>query len=166
MTRSRVVTKRPTAEMAATFVGNACASGRQSHPTIHKSVRSSGRLCSQLFSVKVRKDFLCRSSRVGSRDGYWGSDTGISHHILTGNPDITDYRSGDHITATADLNCAGPCTAGSYVYSTGITSFSLGVDSSANVPLFTLSSPGASSTFWTNYMTFDNSGELPRGMLK
>ena len=77
--------------------------------------------------------------------------TGISDPSVNG---------GNYITATVDLNC-GPCLSNTYVFSSGITSFSLAVKNGTTT-LETLSSIGAPSTSFANfsdYLTFDGSGQ-------
>jgi hypothetical protein len=67
----------------------------------------------------------------------------------------------------ADLNCAGPCGAGTYDYSSGISSFSLSLLSSANGSLFTISdtTPGASLNGYTDYITFNQTGQVTNWFL-
>ena len=48
-------------------------------------------------------------------------------YTYTGNTDQGNYE-----TAPVDLNCAGACAAGYYIYSSGISSFSLTANSSTN----------------------------------
>jgi hypothetical protein len=83
-------------------------------------------------------------------------DASISHHIHL-------HRQYGHLlTASVDLNCAGPCAAGSYVYSSGISSVSLTINSSANPQLFTLSSGsnGVSTSTYVDYLTLGNTGQV------
>jgi PEP-CTERM motif len=79
----------------------------------------------------------------------------------------TSYGTGDQITASVDLNCAGPCAAGNYIYSTGISSFSLTANTGANVPIITLSdsSPGRLSDSWVDYLTLNNAGQVTNWFL-
>jgi hypothetical protein len=72
------------------------------------------------------------------------------------------YGTGDYVTASVDLNCSGPCAAGNYIYSSGISSFSLTTtNSNTDTQLFTLSTgtPGAYSLY-VDYLTLDNTGQV------
>jgi hypothetical protein len=73
--------------------------------------------------------------------------------------------SGDYETATVDLNCAGTCAAGNYLYNQGISSFSLTVNS--NIPILTLSNstPGISPLGYNDYLTLDNAGQVTNWFL-
>src|SRR5882757_2820267 len=75
--------------------------------------------------------------------------------------------TGSYVTATAELECGGPCTAGPYVYSSGISAFSLSVYSSSQNLLETVSSvtPGVTFGGYTDYLTFDAMGKVTSWLL-
>jgi hypothetical protein len=80
-----------------------------------------------------------------------------------------DANTGDYLTATADLNCTGPCAAGNYIYNTGISSFSLSAYSSTNTLLDTVSdtTPGATSgSIILDYLTLDATGQVTSWWLR
>jgi len=66
-----------------------------------------------------------------------------------------------HITATIDLNCSGPCAAGTYVEGSGLTSFTLSHLESpfGNFSVGT-SSPGYGNGVTVNYVTVSDSGQI------
>jgi hypothetical protein len=76
-------------------------------------------------------------------------------------------NAGDYISASVDLNCAGPCAAGTYVFPSGILSYSLVANTSTNTPLATLSSTtvGVGSSF-TDYLIFNNLGQVTNWRLQ
>lgn len=81
-------------------------------------------------------------------------------YTYTGNP---TFGTGSYVTATADLNCAGPCAAADYVYSASISEFSLSVHSASGTVLQSLSSttPGVSfGLFGNSYLRLDASGQV------
>jgi PEP-CTERM motif len=88
-------------------------------------------------------------------------------YLYTGNSDQT-YGTGDHLTASVDLNCTGSCMAGTYFFSTDITSISLSTLTSTNAQVTTLSTtmPGVSTA--TNpglstaaeFLTLDSTGQV------
>jgi PEP-CTERM motif len=69
----------------------------------------------------------------------------------------------DYVSASVNLNCAGPCSSGTYVEGIGLTSFTLTtVSSASNAPLFSLSStdPAYQNDGVTNYVTLSNAGAV------
>jgi PEP-CTERM motif-containing protein len=80
-------------------------------------------------------------------------------YLYTGNP---TFGTGSYVTATADLDCTGPCAAGNYIYFSDISGFSLEVHSSTGALLESVSSqtPGVTLDSWTNYLTLDASGHV------
>jgi len=81
-------------------------------------------------------------------------------YTYTGNP---TFSTGSYLTATADLNCAGPCAAGDYVYATSISEFSLSVHSASGAVLQSLTSntPGVSfGPFGNSYLRLDAGGQV------
>jgi hypothetical protein len=87
------------------------------------------------------------------------SQVSATTYTYTGTP---TSGTGSYITATAELNCAGPCTAGDYLYSADISAFSLSIYSSTNTLLGSLSSttPGVSLGSWVDYLTLNGSGQV------
>ncbi len=87
-------------------------------------------------------------------------------YVYTGNA-LPAPLVGDYVTASVDLNCVGPCAAGDYIYSSGITSFSLTAYDSSNVPLVTISTstPGVGFVGFNDYLTLDNSGQVTNWFL-
>jgi hypothetical protein len=81
-------------------------------------------------------------------------------YLYTGNSDQT-YGTGDHLTASVDLNCTGSCMAGTYFYSTDITSLSLSTLTSTNAQVTTLSTtmPGV-STAASEFLTLNSTGQV------
>jgi hypothetical protein len=92
------------------------------------------------------------------------SQASATVYTYTGNPDQS-RDTGNYVSATVDLNCAGPCAAGSYE-SSGIASFSLTDYSSTNTPLFTINSstPGSFSNN-NNYLTLNDLGQVTNWFL-
>jgi hypothetical protein len=80
-------------------------------------------------------------------------------YTYTGN---ADPSTGNYITGSVDLNCAGSCAAGNYVYNSGISSFSFTDNTSANVPVFTISSstPGVAFYGWVEFLSLNNAGQV------
>ena len=80
-------------------------------------------------------------------------------YTYTGN---ADPSTGNYLTASVDLNCAGPCAAGKYTYNLGISSFSLADNTSAHAPVFTLSTntPGVALLSWVDYLTLNDAGRV------
>lgn len=74
--------------------------------------------------------------------------------VYTGSADA----GGAFNTAIVDINCAGPCSAGTYNYSSDINFFSLTFNSAANTPEFTLSSneAGVSPLSYSIYLTLSD----------
>lgn len=86
-------------------------------------------------------------------------------YTYTGNP---TFGTGSYITATADLNCAGSCAAGDYIYSSSISEFSLSVHSSSGSILQSLSSntPGVSfGSYGSSFLRLDGSGNVTNWFL-
>jgi PEP-CTERM motif len=118
---------------------------------------------------------LCRAFVVGLTLAATVSPSSATVYVYTGNPDINSTNnpnisiptSGNYISATVDVKCTGPCAAGSYIFSSGIISFSLTDYSSANKPLFTLTSgaPGLTSGDQVDYLTFNNKGQITNWFL-
>jgi hypothetical protein len=176
MTRSRVVAKRPIAEVAAISIDNAHASGRQSHPINCKSVTSDARekLCSsqsrffmKVAVVHVKSVAVVRVAPARQISGaimirihaliggllclaLASLPASATTFVYTGNADA----NGAFNTAIVDINCAGPCSAGTYNYSSDINFFSLTFNSAANTPEFTLSSneAGVSTVGYSVYL--------------
>ena len=80
-------------------------------------------------------------------------------YTYTGNADLS---TGNYITGSVDLNCAGSCAAGTYVYNSGISSFSFTDNTSANVPIFTVSNstPGVALYNWVEFVTLNNAAQV------
>lgn len=92
------------------------------------------------------------------------SQASATIYNYSGTPE--SYYKNYYVSATVDLNCAGPCAAGSYSYSSGITSFSLSAYSTTtNTPLFTMSSSTASFSGYNEYLTLNNSGQVTNWLL-
>jgi hypothetical protein len=66
------------------------------------------------------------------------------------------------VSASVNLNCAGPCGAGTYQFSSGISSFSLGTSSLGGVfdSVITTGGPGADPLGYTDYLTLDSLGHV------
>jgi hypothetical protein len=84
-------------------------------------------------------------------------------YTYTGMPDTDASRSGNYVTAVVDLNCTGPCAAGTYKEGTDFSSFTLTAFNSANTALlsFGTSSPGyvlGGGFGFTNYLTLSGPG--------
>jgi hypothetical protein len=75
---------------------------------------------------------------------------------------VPTFDTGSYVTATAELDCGGPCTAGPYVYSSGISAFSLSVYSSSQNLLETVSSatPGVTLDGYLDYLTLNAMGQV------
>jgi hypothetical protein len=81
-------------------------------------------------------------------------------YTYTGNP---TFLTGSYVTATADLDCAGPCAAGDYAYSSRMSEFSLSIYSSSGSLLQSLSSdtPGVSlGPYGNSYLRLDGAGNV------
>jgi hypothetical protein len=81
-------------------------------------------------------------------------------YTYSGNP---TFGTGSFVAATADLDCAGPCAAGEYVYSSGISEFSLSIYSNTGSLLQSLSSdtPGVSlGSYGNSYLMLNASGNV------
>src|ERR1700716_1419920 len=72
------------------------------------------------------------------------SQASATTYTYTGTP---TFGTGSYVTATAELNCAGSCGAGYFVYPSSTTFFSLIIHSSSNSLLETLSSAAPAVTF-------------------
>jgi hypothetical protein len=95
-----------------------------------------------------------------------------TEYTYTGNPTFEPtFDTGDYITAIVELNCTGPCPAGNYSYPSGISSYSITVNNSANVPIFSLSSaePGTTTNLFdvhdpyvtqNTYVTLNDSAQV------
>jgi hypothetical protein len=75
------------------------------------------------------------------------------------------YHNGDYITASVDLNCGGPCAAGNYIYSSGMTSFSLADNSLGFAETVSSTTPGVSFNGYTDYVTLDSLGQITNWFL-
>jgi hypothetical protein len=66
------------------------------------------------------------------------------------------------VTASVDLNCAGPCGAGVYQFSSGISSFSLGVSSLGGAfdSFLTVGGLGVDPLAYSDYLILDGSGQV------
>ena len=66
------------------------------------------------------------------------------------------------VTASVNLNCAGPCGAGTYQFSSGISSFSLGTSSYGGVfdSVITTGGLGVDPLGYSDYLTLDDSGQV------
>lgn len=81
-------------------------------------------------------------------------------YTYTGNP---TFGTGSYITATADLNCAGPCAAGDYTYSSSMSEFSLSIYSQSGSLLQSLSTntPGVFlGSYGDSYLRLDSPGTV------
>ena len=80
-------------------------------------------------------------------------------YTYTGNP---TFGTASYVTATVELNCAGPCAAGDYLYASGMSEYSLSVYSSTNELLLSLSSqtPDVVTDPFVNYLTLGASGNV------
>jgi hypothetical protein len=81
----------------------------------------------------------------------------------------------DYLTASVDLNCAGPCAEGTYHYSSDITSYSLSAYAGPNpvnflVFSFISGTPGVDGNFdstpYDNYLTLDSAGLVTSWFLR
>jgi hypothetical protein len=95
------------------------------------------------------------------------TQAGAATYTYTGN----DSRGGDgheyYVSATVDLNCAGSCS-GTYADGSGLTSFTLSIDNSSNVPIFSISSSDLAylnDSGGTNYLTLSNAGAVTNWLL-
>jgi len=66
------------------------------------------------------------------------------------------------VTASVELNCAGPCTAGVYQFSSGISSFSLGTSSYGGIfdSAITTGGLGVDPLGYSDYLTLNDSGQV------
>ncbi|SHK60541.1 PEP-CTERM protein-sorting domain-containing protein [Bradyrhizobium lablabi] len=80
-------------------------------------------------------------------------------YTYTGAP---SFGNESYVTATAELNCIGPCAAGDYLYSSDITAFSLSVHSNTTELLESVSSktPGATLDGWVDYLRLNELGQV------
>ncbi len=80
-------------------------------------------------------------------------------YIYTGGP---SFGNESYVTATAELNCSGPCAAGDYLYSSDIAAFSLSIHSKTNEVLESVSSstPGVTFDGWVDYLRLNASGQV------
>jgi hypothetical protein len=87
------------------------------------------------------------------------SQASATTYTYTGTP---SFGPGSYVTATAELNCGGPCAAGDYVYSSGISAFSLSVYSSSQNLLETLSSttPGVTLDGYVDFLKLNAMGQV------
>jgi hypothetical protein len=101
--------------------------------------------------------------------GLVASQASATTYTYTGNPTFTGdpFETGSHVTATAELDCNGPCAAGKYVFSSDISAFSLSVYSSSNVLLETVSSttPGVTFDGYTDFLKLNAMGEVTSWLL-
>jgi hypothetical protein len=88
------------------------------------------------------------------------SPVAATTYTYTGNAGESFPTPGNYVSATVDLNCAGPCGAGNYLYNSGISSFSLTDYNSSNSPIFTQSSSTAETLGYQNYLTLNAAGQV------
>ena len=84
-------------------------------------------------------------------------------YTYTGHSSNFYGNNGNYETATVDLICTGTCTAGTYDYSTGISSFSLsGNSGTTNTPINTVSTstPGVSLDGFVDTLTLNSAGQV------
>lgn len=83
------------------------------------------------------------------------SQAAADTYLYTGNT----LSDGSHIGASVDVACTG-CGAGTYLYSTGISSFLLTDYSSTNTPIYTISTstPGSDTDGFGEYVSLNGTG--------
>jgi hypothetical protein len=83
-------------------------------------------------------------------------------YTYIGTPDSGTSLFDAKVTASVDLNCAGPCGAGTYQFSSGISSFSLGISSYGGVfdSFLTVGGPGVDLWGHSEYLTLDGLGHV------
>lgn len=94
----------------------------------------------------------------------FASEASAATYLYVGVKDLTGTG---WVEATVEVNCGvGPCGAGTYTYSSGITSYSL-AGFAGNIQLATASStdPNTSRDGTIDYMTFDGSGTVTNWFL-
>ena len=95
------------------------------------------------------------------------TQAGATTYTYTGNASPGGDGHQYYVSATVDLNCVGPCS-GTYADGSGLTSFTLSIDNSSNVPIFSISSSDPAylnDSGATNYLTLSNSGAVTNWLL-
>jgi hypothetical protein len=83
--------------------------------------------------------------------------TGLTSHDTNGDTPGTD---GNYLTASAELNCGGPCAAGDYIIGARLIAFSLTVFSGSNSPLASISSASYGADGYDNYVHLNDNGAI------
>jgi hypothetical protein len=96
---------------------------------------------------------------IGLALGASTTQASATTYTYTGAP---SFGNESYVTATAELNCVGPCAAGDYLYSSDITAFSLSVHSKTTEVLESVSSntPGATFDGWVDYLRLNELGQV------
>jgi hypothetical protein len=83
-------------------------------------------------------------------------------YTYTGNIDYSDSFFEPRVTASVDLNCAGACAAGLYQFSSGISSFSLGIVSLDGIVdvVHTVGALGVDPFIYSDYLILDGLGRV------
>jgi hypothetical protein len=95
------------------------------------------------------------------------TQAGATTYTYTGNESNAGDGHQYYVSATVDLNCVGPCS-GTYADGSGLTSFTLSIDNSSNVPIYSISSSDPeylNDSGGTNYLTLSNAGAVTNWLL-
>lgn len=96
---------------------------------------------------------------IGLALGTSSTQASATTYTYTGSP---SFGNESYVTATAELNCSGPCAAGDYLYSSDITAFSLRIYSKTAEVLESVSSktPGVTFDGYVDYLRLNTSGQI------
>ncbi len=83
-------------------------------------------------------------------------------YTYTGNIDASTSFFDAYVTASVDLNCSGPCAAGTYQFSSNISSFSLATVSSGGTfdAGLTVAGQGVNTLGYSDYLVLNGSGQV------